>query len=85
MARHLKQKPHSVRLVRPDVPDWVEKAIYRALEKKPKHRFASVRAFADALRMETPARGWLLTAIITVLAVVILLVVMKVLAPGVGI
>lgn len=84
MAKHLKQKPHSVRLVRPDVPDWVEKAIYRALEKKPKHRFASVRTFADALRMQTPARGWLLMVIITVLAVVVLLVVMKVLAPGAG-
>jgi serine/threonine-protein kinase len=82
MAKHLKQKPHSVRLVRPDVPDWVEKAILRALEKKHKHRFGSVRAFADALRMETPARGWLLTVIIALIAVVMLLLVMKVLAPG---
>jgi len=85
MTKHLKQKPYSVRVVRPDVPDWVEKAIFRALEKKPKHRFSSVREFADALRMETPARGWILAAAITILALFMLLLMMRVLAPGAGI
>ncbi|MGQ0703862.1 MAG: TPR end-of-group domain-containing protein, partial [Gemmatimonadales bacterium] len=47
--RHFGAPVPSVRVVRPAVPDWMDRALQRALAKAPADRFASVRAFADAL------------------------------------
>ncbi len=38
MARHAKERPPSVRVVRPDVPQHVDDALRRALAKEPDQR-----------------------------------------------
>lgn len=49
IARVLTERPRSVRLSRPSVPDHVDNAIARALDKVPADRFESAGAFAHAL------------------------------------
>jgi TolB-like protein len=49
MARHTMQAVPSIRLVRATVPEEVEAVIFRALEKTPADRFATIDAFKDAL------------------------------------
>jgi serine/threonine protein kinase/Tol biopolymer transport system component len=56
IARVLTEKPRSVRSSRPNVAQHVEHAISRALEKLPADRFASARAFADALSGLAPVQ-----------------------------
>ena len=53
MAKHVVEPARRVRLLRPEVPEAVDAAVGRALEKDPEHRFPSAAAFADALRAET--------------------------------
>ena len=54
IARVLTDRPHSVRSQRPSVPEHVEAATLRALEKLPADRFATAGEFAETL---TGARG----------------------------
>ncbi len=49
IARVLTDRPRPVRQSRPAVPEHVEAALERALEKLPADRFATAREFADAL------------------------------------
>ncbi|HEU5304605.1 MAG TPA: protein kinase, partial [Gemmatimonadales bacterium] len=49
LARHSMEVVPSLQVVRSSVPDEVEDAIMRALEKTPADRFSTVREFADAL------------------------------------
>ena len=49
LARHSLEAVPSLQVVRNSVPDDVEDAIMRALEKTPADRFATIRDFADAL------------------------------------
>ncbi len=49
IARVLTEKPRSVRISRPNVTPHVENAVVCALEKLPADRFATARAFADAV------------------------------------
>lgn len=49
MARHTMEQVPSIRVVRPSVPDEVEDAVYRALEKVPADRFQSMDEFRRAL------------------------------------
>src|SRR6185295_13043932 len=49
LARHSMEEVPSLRVVRHSVPDEVEEAINRALEKTPADRFPTVRDFSDAL------------------------------------
>jgi hypothetical protein len=49
LARHMSQPPASVRIIRRGVPEHVDLAIMRALEKSPADRFASVAEFSAAL------------------------------------
>ncbi len=49
LARHSMEEVPSLRVVRHSVPDEVEEAINRALEKTPADRFPTVREFSDAL------------------------------------
>lgn len=50
LAMQVTVTPRAVRLLRPEVPAGVERALMRALAKTPEHRHADVMAFADALR-----------------------------------
>ncbi|MGQ0713948.1 MAG: protein kinase domain-containing protein [Gemmatimonadaceae bacterium] len=54
MARHSMSPVPSVRLVRPNVPEGVDAAIARAMEKVPADRFATVTLFAEALANAAP-------------------------------
>ncbi len=54
--RQLQERPASIRKTRPTVPEHVETAILVALEKVPADRFATVAAFADAIRREKPGQ-----------------------------
>ncbi|MBI4519239.1 MAG: PD40 domain-containing protein, partial [Gemmatimonadetes bacterium] len=49
IARVLTERPHTVRAQRPSVPDHVEAAVLRALEKLPADRFATAGEFGEAL------------------------------------
>ena len=49
LARHSMEGVPSLQVVRNSIPDEVEDAIMRALEKTPADRFPSVREFADTL------------------------------------
>jgi eukaryotic-like serine/threonine-protein kinase len=49
LARHSLEVVPSLQVVRSSVPDEVEDAIMRALEKTPADRFPTIRDFADAL------------------------------------
>ena len=55
MARRFTQSAPQVRRVRPAVPAAIDQAIARALAVNPAERFASARAFADALVLAPPA------------------------------
>jgi hypothetical protein len=52
--RRMQDAPPRIRPARPSVPEHVEAAILKALEKIPADRFASVAEFAEALRRERP-------------------------------
>ncbi|MDF3052069.1 MAG: protein kinase, partial [Geminicoccaceae bacterium] len=49
LARHSMEVVPSLQVVRSSIPDEVEDAIMRALEKTPADRFPTIREFADAL------------------------------------
>lgn len=50
LAKQVTVTPRAIRLLRPEVPASLERALARALAKDPEHRYAGVMAFADALR-----------------------------------
>jgi serine/threonine-protein kinase len=54
MARHNMSPVPSVRLVRPNVPEAVDEAIARAMEKIPADRFATITLFAETLAAAPP-------------------------------
>ncbi|HLF23987.1 MAG TPA: serine/threonine-protein kinase, partial [Burkholderiales bacterium] len=49
ISRLLTETPRSMRMTRPNVPEHVDAAVMRALEKLPADRFANAQDFADAL------------------------------------
>ena len=49
LGKHMRQPPPRPRSLRVDLPDEIEVAILRALEKDPSRRFPSARELADAL------------------------------------
>ena len=49
MIARLRSQPQSVRTLRPDVPEPVEKALTKALQTSPDDRFATAIEFGDAL------------------------------------
>ncbi len=49
VARHCHEAPRSIRVIRPQVPLGVERAVERALAKVPADRFDTASAFVDAL------------------------------------
>ena len=50
VSKILTESPRPLRAVRPPVPEAVDHAVLRALEKLPADRFATAREFAEALR-----------------------------------
>src|SRR4029450_11791092 len=54
VARILTDRPRSVRVLRPSVPEQVARAADKALEKVPADRWSSARHFADALNGRLP-------------------------------
>ena len=82
MARRLTEPARALRAVRSTVPEPVERAVLRALERTPADRFLDVAAFAAALRVQdaVPARSalrsargrWAVTAVAALLVVVAL-------------
>ena len=54
VAKVLSERPTSLHTVRDTVPAKVEQAVFTALAKLPADRFATARAFADALEATTP-------------------------------
>ena len=50
LAKQVTVTPRAIRLLRPEVPAGLERALARALAKAPEHRYAGALAFADALR-----------------------------------
>lgn len=57
IARLLTEKPRSVRAVRQSVPEHVEIAVQKALEKLPADRFATARQFSEALTNPSATTG----------------------------
>jgi len=55
MARHATEPARSPRVIRPEIPGAVERALLKALSKEPSERFASVTEFCEAL--VTPLSG----------------------------
>jgi len=55
MSRRLTEAPPSVAAVRADVPEVVDRALTRALSRRPEDRFESVEAFATALAPARPS------------------------------
>ncbi len=49
MARQASESPPSIRVVRPDVPEHVERAVLAALEKRPERRPQTAGRFAEQL------------------------------------
>jgi serine/threonine-protein kinase len=50
LARHSMESVPSLQVVRNSIPDELEEAVMRALEKTPADRFPTIRDFSDALR-----------------------------------
>ena len=55
MIARLRSQPQSVRTLRPDVPEPVEKALTKALQTNPDDRFATAIEFGAALSGEGPS------------------------------
>lgn len=55
-ARIIADRPQSIQLIRPSVPDSVVYAVERALEKLPADRWATARDFAAALQERMPGQ-----------------------------
>lgn len=53
MENHVRSPLPDLRVLRPDLPDGLVKAIYRALSKSPEQRFLSCDQFAKILRLYT--------------------------------
>lgn len=51
---HVYKKPESPRIRRPDLPEHIERAILKAMEKNPRQRFQKAKDFADAIANRAP-------------------------------
>src|SRR5205085_2268792 len=57
IARVLTEKPRPMSLARPSVPEHIERAVERALEKVPADRWATADEFCDALKGSASTRS----------------------------
>jgi serine/threonine-protein kinase len=56
VARHVSEVPRSARVLRPEVPEGIVRALARALAKDPAERFTGVAAFITALEDDPTSR-----------------------------
>jgi serine/threonine protein kinase len=54
LHQHLEKDPPLLSTVAPDVPSFLDDAIFKAMRKAPEDRFASCREMADFLRIHAP-------------------------------
>ena len=54
LMKHINQPPRPIRALRPDLPVGLERAIERAMAKRPDERWADATAFRDALVDDSP-------------------------------
>jgi serine/threonine protein kinase len=54
LHQHLEKEPPLLSTVAPDVPPFLDDAIFKAMRKAPEDRFASCREMADFLRAHAP-------------------------------
>jgi len=57
LIMHLSEEPPSPREINPDVPETLEKAIIKALQKNPQDRFQTMEEFGSALALDTEEVG----------------------------
>src|SRR4029077_17407942 len=57
MIARLRGTPTPLRQLRPDLPEYLEKSLARAMEASPDNRYSTAMEFADALSGEEPAGG----------------------------
>ncbi len=57
LARHMREPPPPIHVVRPTVPETVEHALAGLLAKTPADRFATASQFLEATRIEPTSRG----------------------------
>ncbi|HYN81639.1 MAG TPA: protein kinase [Gemmatimonadaceae bacterium] len=69
MVRHVMETPRPARALQPDVPPGVERALARALAKRPEERFAGVLDFAAAIEGVGPDGGVGFSAAVRTVAV----------------
>lgn len=60
--KQLNEEPKPLREILPDLPEWVEAAILKAMRKSPDERYATMREFGEALQnppveQETPEKN----------------------------
>ena len=57
MIARLRGSPMPLRQMRPDMPEWLEKALAKAMETNPDHRYSTALEFAEALSPNAPSGG----------------------------
>ncbi len=55
LHQHLEKEPPLLSTVAPDVPAFIDEAIFKAMRKSPDDRFSSCREMSDFLRLHAPA------------------------------
>ena len=56
IARHVSERPPSLRVVRPKTPPWLERVVHKALAKSPADRFPTAQSFSQALTAQAEPR-----------------------------
>jgi eukaryotic-like serine/threonine-protein kinase len=51
VLKHLSQPPPDIHKINPDLPDWIQKIILKALEKERDHRYSSLKDLMDDLKI----------------------------------
>ena len=54
LHQHLEKEPPLLSTVAPDVPAFIDEAIFKAMRKLPEDRFSSCREMSDFLRLYAP-------------------------------
>ncbi|MBN1197350.1 MAG: protein kinase [Candidatus Aminicenantes bacterium] len=56
LFQQLQGKPPAIKIASGRLPHFLNEAVFRALEKNPRHRFADIEAMISTLRRQRPAR-----------------------------
>jgi serine/threonine-protein kinase len=58
VAKHIHERPPSIRTARPDLPEHIERALFIALAKSPADRFRTADEFVEALEDPSKTAEW---------------------------